>query len=316
MSRVRCSSSRQPSSLEWSACSRLLGPDLPAIASSFGDLHVTDQLGDLAEAVPSCRMNRQGDSSTSSSSAGTASAAGSSRRCSAERAGLARSPGLDCRTAVRLGLAGDVPGTKSDPLCPHIVDCEYEAPAFTIRVVDKQTGQPLAGIHGIASWIAYGGPRRRWPLMVLEAVSGPDGQLSFPAWGPVRSDAEGVLPGYDPVISLFLSEYRAGLIHNASTLGQPDTARVRPFNPAGRAFQLDPFQGSTADTMAELRNAGNPFGGATLSEYDPEPFQRTYVTRLRRIRAEAERLPYDRDVGQLFWRLDSSIRLFTRGGKQ
>ena len=28
-----------------------LGPDLPAAASSLGDLHVTDQLGDLAEAV-------------------------------------------------------------------------------------------------------------------------------------------------------------------------------------------------------------------------------------------------------------------------
>ena len=101
--------------------------------------------------------------------------------------------------------------TKSDPLCPHIVACEYEAPAFTIRVVDKQTGQPLAGIHGIATWIAYGGPRRRWPLMVLEAVSGPDGQLTFPAWGPARSGTEGVLPGYDPMISLFLPGYRAQL---------------------------------------------------------------------------------------------------------
>ena len=28
-----------------------LGPDLPAIASTFGDLQVTDQMGELAEAV-------------------------------------------------------------------------------------------------------------------------------------------------------------------------------------------------------------------------------------------------------------------------
>ena len=28
-----------------------LGADLPAIAANFGDLHVTDQLGDIAEAI-------------------------------------------------------------------------------------------------------------------------------------------------------------------------------------------------------------------------------------------------------------------------
>jgi hypothetical protein len=214
-----------------------------------------------------------------------------------------------------VGLAAS-PGDKSDPLCPHIVACEYEAPAFTIRVVDKQTGQPLAGIHGIATWIAYGGPRRRWPLMVLEGVSGPDGQLSFPAWGPIRSGTEGVLPGDDPVISLFLPGYRAALIYNASPIGLPHTARVRSFDPAGRSFALVPFQGTTAELLAELRKAGDPFDGETVSEHDPESFQQTYVNRLRRIRLEAERLPYDRDVEQLFWRLDSSIRLFTRGGKQ
>ncbi len=73
------------------------------------------------------------------------------------------------------------PGRQSDPLCPHIVACEYEAPAFTIRVVDQQTGQPLADVHAIASWVVYGGPRRRGLLMAIEAVSGPDGRLSL--WG-------------------------------------------------------------------------------------------------------------------------------------
>ena len=47
-------------------------------------------------------------------------------------------------------------GTQSDPLCPHIVACEYEAPAFTIRVVDQQTGQPLGDVHAIATWLVYG----------------------------------------------------------------------------------------------------------------------------------------------------------------
>ena len=180
--------------------------------------------------------------------------------------------------------------TKSDPLCPHIVACEYEAPAFTIRVVDKQTGQPLAGIHGIATWIAYGGPRRRWPLMVLEAVSGPDGAL-VPRSGNCSQRAEGVLPGDDPVISLFLPGYRAQLIYNASPIGLPHTARVRPFDPAGRAFELVPFQGTTLEVLAELRKASDPFDGETLSEHDPESFQRSYINRLQRVRIEAERPP-------------------------
>jgi hypothetical protein len=213
-----------------------------------------------------------------------------------------------------VGLAAS-PGDKSDPLCPHIVACEYEAPAFTIRVVDKQTGQPLAGIHGIATWIAYGGPRRRWPLMVLEAVSGPDGQLAFPAWGPVRSGTEGVLPGDDPVISLFLPGYRAALIYNASPIGLPHTARVRSFDPAGRAFALVPFQGTTAELLAELRKAGDPFDGEAVSEHDPESFQQTYVNRLKRVIPQVERIPNrTRDVENFLWTLNADIRSYKRGG--
>ena len=47
-----------------------------------------------------------------------------------------------------LGLTASALGQndKSDPLCPHIVACQYEAPAFSIRVVDQQTGQPLADV--------------------------------------------------------------------------------------------------------------------------------------------------------------------------
>jgi hypothetical protein len=95
-------------------------------------------------------------------------------------------------SVLGLGASAQGQNDRSDPLCPHIVACQYEAPAFTIRVVDQQTGQPLADVHAIATWLFYGGPRRRGPLTVLEAVSGPDGGLSFPAWGPIRSGVKGL----------------------------------------------------------------------------------------------------------------------------
>ena len=201
--------------------------------------------------------------------------------------------------------------TQSDPLCPHIVACEYEAPAFSIRVVDQQTGQPLADVHAIATWLVYGGPRRRGPLMALEAVSGPDGRLSFSAWGPVRSGLEGVLPGRDPIISLFRPGYYAQLIHNATPGGQPDTARVHAFDQAGETFKLVRLRGASAETIAELWKAADPFEGASPSRFDPSPVRQAYVDRLRRVRSEAERLPRDLpDLQQLLWAVNGGIRLF------
>lgn len=212
-----------------------------------------------------------------------------------------------------VGLAASVWG-QSDPLCPHITACEYEAPAFSIRIVDQQTGQALGEVHAIATWLVYGGPRRRGPLIALEAVSGPDGRLSFPAWGPVRSGLEGVLPGSDPMISLFRPGYRAMLIYNAGTPG-PHTARVRAFDQAGQTFGLAPFQGTTGEAIVELRKARNPFDGATPSDYDPEAVQRAYVSRLQLVMREAERLPREwPDVERLLWGLGADIRSHKIGG--
>ena len=46
-----------------------------------------------------------------------------------------------------LGSGGGAEG-QQDPLCPHLGGCLFEAPGFTIRVVDEQTGQPdSARVH-------------------------------------------------------------------------------------------------------------------------------------------------------------------------
>jgi len=216
-----------------------------------------------------------------------------------------------------LGLSASALGQndKSDPLCPHIVACLYEAPAFSIRVVDQQTGQPLAHVHAIATWLVYD---RHWGIMMtLEAVSGPDGQLSFPAWGPVKSGVEGMVSGRDPLISLFRPGYRARLIHNATPMGRPDAARVHGFEQAGNTFELVPFQGVPTDTLADLRRADDAFDGASLGQKAALRFRQAYVRRLRLIQVEVERLPRGTPQVERYLKiLGDDIRFYEAGGLQ
>jgi hypothetical protein len=219
--------------------------------------------------------------------------------------------------ALWLGTLAASPAQKSDPLCPHIVPCQYEAPAFNIRVVDEQTGQPLADVHAIATWLTYGGPARRNLLMVLEATSDSEGRLSFSAWGPVRSSYEGVLPSRDPMISLYRPGYRSHTIYNATPLELSDTGRVRAFEQNGETFRMTPFQGTPAQTIAELRTARNPFDGTTVFEYDPVGFQKIYLARLLLVRSEAERLPpQGPDQETFLWGLNADIRSFDHGDRR
>ena len=208
------------------------------------------------------------------------------------------------------------PTEKSDPLCPHIIACKYEAPAFSIRVVDDQTGQPLADVHAIATWVVYGGPSRRSLLMVLEAVSDPDGRLAFSAWGPVWSGLEGVLPGRDPMISLFRPGYRTNMIYNATPVDRSDTARIRSFDDNAATFHLIPFKGTAAETIAELRKAEDPFEGARAIQPAPKGISQALIERLRRVRDAVERLPRDEPQVQHFHKLVNDDIRYLEGGGQ
>jgi hypothetical protein len=213
-----------------------------------------------------------------------------------------------------LSLAASALGEndRSDPLCPHLVACQYEAPAFTIRVVDQQTGQPLADVHAIAAWLVYGFHGRRGILMALEAVSGPDGQLSFPAWGPKESGTEGMVGGRDPIISLFRPGYRTQLILNATPTEQTDAARVHAFDPAGRKFELIPFQPTPEEALFEFRKADDPSEGAFPSKDDPMQLRQIYITRLSRIKVEVERLPQSMPQVRRYLKiLEDDLRYFS-----
>jgi hypothetical protein len=216
------------------------------------------------------------------------------------------------RWALGLGslAALGVAWAQSDPLCPWLGGCEYEAPAFSIRIVDQDTGQPVPDAHALALWTQYGPYGRKGPVMALEAISNADGSLSFASWGPVRGSGTGLVPGVDPAISVFRPGYRALLIENRTPHGQKLNARIHAFQQPGQTFTLARLEGTPAEVLAELRKAADPLGGGGLSQHDPAPIRRVFVSRWKRVRTEAEGLPRDSpEVQQLFWRLDTGIQL-------
>src|SRR5262249_16958485 len=119
---------------------------------------------------------------------------------------------------------------QANLLCRWFSYCVYESPAFRITVVDKETGQPVADVHAMAVWLHYGGWGQEPALMALEAVSGLDGMVTFPGWGPLQGSQTGLVPARDPAISMFKPGFRTLFLYNT---GRPpginDTTRVRPF---------------------------------------------------------------------------------------
>src|SRR5437763_14174874 len=87
---------------------------------------------------------------------------------------------------------------EANILCKWLGQCWYESPGFRITVGDKETGQPLSDVHALAEWISYGMWGQKGPLMVQEAVSGVNGVLAFPTWGPTRGSRQRLVINQDP----------------------------------------------------------------------------------------------------------------------
>src|SRR6516225_7530377 len=116
-----------------------------------------------------------------------------------------------------------VPPAQANPLCSWFGYCVYQSPGFKITVVDKETGQPLSDVHALAEWISYGMWGQKGPLMVQEAISGADGVLKFPTWGPIRGSRSGLVINTDPGLTLFKVRYKPLRIYNANPLGAHET---------------------------------------------------------------------------------------------
>src|SRR6185436_17838064 len=61
----------------------------------------------------------------------------------------------------------------------------YSATEIRALVVDKTTGQPLAGVAVVAQWVLRDMAHSHGPtLHIVEALTDGDGRFVFPAWGP------------------------------------------------------------------------------------------------------------------------------------
>ena len=219
-----------------------------------------------------------------------------------------------------LGLLPARPA-EANLLCSLFSYCLYEGVPFTIRVVD-QSGQPLADVHALAEWVQHGMYGMGGPLMVQDAVSGPDGVLAFPGWGPIRGSPDGLYLASDPLITLFKPGYvlvpsESGLlgrrvILNRLSKGTDERTRVRRFTDNGRTVAMEPFRGTVDEWMKELHEARSGSGG--IGEEAFVRYRVPYLNRLRRLLAEQDHLPKKyQEPGEFFWSIQRSIQFLEEG---
>jgi hypothetical protein len=194
---------------------------------------------------------------------------------------------------------------RADILCSWFYQCFYESPGFKIRVVDKETGKPLADVHALAEWTQYGYHGSGALLVAQDAVSGADGMLAFPPWGPIKGSSAGLVLNQDPVITLYKIGYELVTINNGA--GTDERARVRGLWQNGQTFALSQFRGSPDERVKQLLVPG--FGLAIPgNEEIKAKFREQYLNRLRRLWTEKEKLPQKYE--SFFFELQRAIKSF------
>ena len=202
-----------------------------------------------------------------------------------------------------------VSGTaEANVLCRILpMRCTYEGVAFRFTVVDAETRQPLGDVHALAEWIMYGLPGQYPPLMVLDAVSGPDGQLTFPAWGPIRGPRTGLRLNSDPVVTLLKPGYKTLRLVNPPPPGTTETTRVHRFGRDGQTVALEPFRGTPDEWVEQLKQVYR--GEAMRNEDDNRKFRDPYLNRVRRVWAEREKVPERHRVRPgFFWFVEQEMK--------
>jgi hypothetical protein len=214
--------------------------------------------------------------------------------------------------ALVLALLLLVPGpAAAEIMCDWFFRCLYESPGFRFRVVDAETKQPLADVHALAEWVMEGAHGRNGPLMVQDAVSGADGWLTFPAWGPTRGYRSGLVLNLDPGITLFKPGYKTRLLQNAYPPETTETTRVRGFGQDGEDIALERFREAIASWVKQLEHAAYPRIKGRSSEDQVLAFRASYLNRVRRVWSEVRKLPQDLpEVGKLSRDLADDLRFY------
>jgi hypothetical protein len=212
-------------------------------------------------------------------------------------------------------LASHVAAAGAGQLCETVpMPCTFEAPPFSVTVIDADTKQPLPDVHGLAEWQMYGGlGRLNGPVMALSTVSGPDGVLRFPGWGPIQGSVLGLGVDEDPVVTLFKSGYRPRELYNRHLPMGKERERVRPFRQDGETFTMEVFRGTPEEWLESL---GRVAIGRAVPRNDEDSlrFREAYLSRLRRVSSERSRLPLERQPFEnFFWHVDRSLKFLEEG---
>jgi hypothetical protein len=199
----------------------------------------------------------------------------------------------------------------ANPLCRWLGLCVYLSPGFEITVIDAETGKPLADVYAWAEWVQYGAHGIGGPLMIQEVVSTADGRLTFPWWGPIAGSPGGLLLGIDPAVILFKSGYATLLIHNDVALGASQHATIRGLPRREASHQLQPFRGSDAEWVEQLRKLVFPALSSYVSDDARSRFRDLYLRRLATVERELARTPPDvSGAHSLKIGIEQSIRFF------
>jgi hypothetical protein len=203
----------------------------------------------------------------------------------------------------------------ANPLCRWTGICLYLSPGFKVTVVDAESGKPLSGVYGWAEWTQYGAHGRGGPLMVQDATSDAAGHLSFPHWGPTFGSAGGLLLGTDPAVIFFKPGYATLLVENGVPLGASQHSAIRGFSDSGEILRLQPFRGSPAEWVEQLRKLVYPGLSSYVSDVQRDQFRGLYLRRVGMVAAELAKLPANTGkAAELKVGLEQSARFL--GGQQ
>ena len=129
----------------------------------------------------------------------------------------------------------------------------YTADPISARVVDAETGQPLAGVNVAALWILKGGLEGNefGYANVLEAVTDASGSFSFPGWGP-RPVLVGHLRSESPLMMFFKPGHRYHHVQNRVVTSRAPMQTRSDWN--GKTIALKQFKGTLAEYAFDLND--------------------------------------------------------------
>jgi hypothetical protein len=183
--------------------------------------------------------------------------------------------------------------TDAHVLCSVFAVCPYVSPGFTLTVVEAESNKPIADVYAWAEWVQYGAHGLNGPIMIQEALSGPDGRLVFPWWGPRFGYRAGLDIGSDPAVILFKSGYATLIVQNGERPGMRVTDAIRIFTSNGETVKLQPFRGSRAEWIDQLSKLIYPAVTSSVSDSQRDQFRGSYLRRLERVEAEVAKLPQE-----------------------